>query len=234
MLIFENFDVLTFDCYGTLIDWEKGILSSLKPVLTSHGIEISDNEVLEIYSDLEAKAEVGEYQTYKSVLRSVLNGFGKKFSFKPSEEELAVFATCVKYWPPFEDSTEALNALQTKYKLCILSNIDDDLFAYSAQHLKVNFDTVFTAQLIGSYKPSLQNFEFAMQHLGLPKERILHVAQSLFHDIVPAKKLGLATVWINRRREEEGFGATPPAEAKPDFEVPDLKSLVDLIGIFKT
>ncbi len=234
MLIFENFDVLTFDCYGTLIDWEKGILSSLKPVLTSHGIEISDNEVLEIYSDLEAKAEVGEYQTYKSVLRSVLNGFGKKFNFKPSEEELAVFATCVKYWPPFEDSTEALNALQTKYKLCILSNIDDDLFAYSAQHLKVNFDTVFTAQQMGSYKPSLQNFEFAIKYLGLPKERILHVAQSLFHDIVPAKKLGLATVWINRRREEEGFGATPPAEAKPDFEVPDLKSLVDLIGIFKT
>ena len=180
MLIFENFDVLTFDCYGTLIDWEKGILSSLKPVLTSHGIEISDNEVLEIYSDLEAKAEEGEYQTYKSVLRSVLNGFGKKFNFKPSEEELAVFATCVKYWPPFEDSTEALNALQTKYKLCILSNIDDDLFAYSAQHLKVIFDTVFTAQQIGAYKPSLQNFEFAIKHLGLPKERILHVAQSLF------------------------------------------------------
>ena len=233
MLIFENFDVLTFDCYGTLIDWEKGILSSLKPVLTSHGIEISDNEVLEIYSDLEAKAEEGEYQTYKSVLRSVLNGFGKKFNFKPSEEELAVFATCVKYWPPFEDSTEALNALQTKYKLCILSNIDDDLFAYSAQHLKVNFDTVFTAQQIGSYKPSLQNFEFAIKHLGLPKERILHVAQSLFHDIVPAKRLGLATVWINRRKAKEGFGATLPAEAKPDFEVPDLKSLVDSIGIFE-
>ncbi len=233
MLIFENFDVLTFDCYGTLIDWEKGILSSLKPVLTSHGIEISDNEVLEIYSDLEAKAEEGEYQTYKSVLRSVLNGFGKKFNFKPSEEELAVFATCVKHWPSFADSTEALNALQTKYELCILSNIDDDLFAYSAQHLKVNFDTVFTAQQIGSYKPSLQNFEFAIKHLGLPKERILHVAQSLFHDIVPAKKLGLATVWINRRKGKEGFGATLPAEAKPDFEVSDLKSLVDSIGIFE-
>lgn len=233
MLIFENFDVLTFDCYGTLIDWEKGILSSLKPVLTSHGIEISDNEVLEIYSDLEAKAEEGEYQTYKSVLRSILRGFATKFCFKPSEEELAVFSTCVKHWPPFEDSTEALNALQTKYKLCILSNIDDDLFAYSAQHLKVNFDYVFTAQQIGSYKPSLQNFEFAIKHLGLPKERILHVAQSLFHDIVPAKRLGLATVWINRRKAKEGFGATLPAEAKPDFEVPDLKSLVDSIGIFE-
>jgi len=234
MLNFENFDVLTFDCYGTLIDWEEGILSSLKPLLNNHGIEIGGDEVLEIYSDLEAKAEQGEYQSYQSVLRSILSGFGKKFDFKPSEEELAVFSTCVKHWPPFADSTEALNALQTKYKLCILSNIDDDLFAYSEQHLKVNFDTVFTAQQIGSYKPSLQNFEFAMQHLGLPKERILHVAQSLFHDIVPAKKLGLATVWINRRKGKEGFGATPGAEAKPDFEVPDLKSLVDLIGIFKT
>ena len=234
MLNFENFDVLTFDCYGTLIDWEEGILSSLKPVLNNHGIEIGCDEVLEIYSDLEAKAEEGEYQSYQSVLRSILSGFGKKFDFKPSEEELAVFSTCVKHWPPFEDSTDALRALQTKYKLCILSNIDDDLFAYSAQHLKVNFDTVFTAQQIGSYKPSLQNFEFAMQHLGLPKERILHVAQSLFHDIVPAKKLGLATVWLNRREGKEGFGATPAAEAKPDFEVPDLQSLVDLIGTFKT
>ena len=234
MLIFENFDVLTFDCYGTLIDWEEGILSSLKPVLNNHGIEIGGDEVLEIYSDLEAKAEEGEYQTYKSILRSILSGFGKKFYFKPSEEELAVFLTCVKHWPPFEDSTDALRALQTKYKLCILSNIDDDLFAYSEQHLKVSFDTVFTAQQIGSYKPSLQNFEFAMKHLGLPKERILHVAQSLFHDIVPAKKLGLATVWINRRKGKDGFGATPAAEAQPDFEVPDLKSLVDLIGIFGT
>ncbi len=234
MLNFEKFDVLTFDCYGTLIDWEKGILSSLKPVLNNHGIEIGGDEILEIYSALEAKAEGGEYQTYKSVLRSILRGFATKFCFKPSEEELAVFSTCVKHWPPFEDSTKALKALQTKYKLCILSNIDDDLFAFSAQNLQVNFDTVFTAQLIGSYKPSLQNFQFAVKHLGLPKERILHVAQSLFHDIVPAKKLGLATVWLNRREGKEGFGATPAAEAKPDFEVPDLQSLVDLIGTFKT
>lgn len=233
MLNFENFDVLTFDCYGTLIDWERGILYSLKPILTNYGVELDNDVVLEIYADLEAKAEERDYQTYKSVLRSVLNGFGKKFNFKPSEEDLAAFATCVKHWPPFKDSTEALLALQSKYKLCILSNIDDDLFAYSAQNLKVNFDTVFTAQQIGSYKPSLRNFEFAVKHLGVSKERILHVAQSLFHDIVPAKKLGLATVWINRRKKKDGFGATPSAEVKPDFEVPDLQSLVDSIGIIK-
>lgn len=223
MLNFEKFDVLTFDCYGTLIDWEKGILSSLKPVLNNHGIEIGGDEILEIYSVLEAKAEGGEYQTYKSVLRSILRGFATKFCFKPSEEELAVFSTCVKHWPPFEDSTKALKALQTKYKLCILSNIDDDLFAFSAQNFQVNFDTVFTAQLIGSYKPSLQNFQFAVKHLGLPKERILHVAQSLFHDIVPAKKTrpcyGLAQqkrgerrVWGNAcRRGKTGFRSPGPA-----------------------
>ncbi len=232
MLRFENFETLTFDCYGTLIDWEKGILSSLKPVLVNHGIAIDGDEVLEIYAGLEAKAEQGDYQTYKSVLRTVLTGFGKKFAFKPSGEELNAFSTCVKNWPPFDDSTEALKALQTKYKLCILSNIDDDLFTYSAEHLQVNFDTVFTAQQIGSYKPALKNFEFAIKHIGVPKEQILHVAQSLFHDIVPAKKLGLSTAWINRRKGKEGFGATPPAEAKPDFEFPNLKSLVDSIGIF--
>jgi 2-haloacid dehalogenase len=121
--------------------------------------------------------------------------------------------------------------LKKKYKLAIISNIDDDLFAFSAQRLQTQFDWVITAQQARSYKPSLNNFRLAIDQIGLPANRILHVAQSLFHDMVPARALGLSTVWINRRHNKTGFGATPPAQAQPDFEVPDLQTLAGTIGL---
>ena len=128
-------------------------------------------------------------------------------------------------WVPFSDTVNALKKLKAKFKLAILSNVDDDLFAISAKHLKVKFDYIITAEQIRSYKPSLNNFKFAIKKIGIPKDKILHIAQSLYHDIAPAKELGLSTIWINRRNGKEGFGATPPASAKPDMEFPDLKSL---------
>src|SRR5262249_28235782 len=122
-------------------------------------------------------------------------------------------------------------ALQRKYKLAILSNVDDDLFTYSARRLGVIFDFIITAQQARSYKPSLNNFHLAFQRIGLPPTRILHVAQSLFHDHVPAKSLGMSTVWVNRRQGQPGAGATPPAQAQPDLEVPDLQTLARTIGL---
>jgi len=231
MLNFNQCEVLTFDCYGTLIDWESGLWAALSPIFANHGVSVPLDLALELYGELESEVERGAYRDYKTVLRTVLAGMGARLEFAPTPNELERFAFSVKDWPAFPDSPRALNALKTKYKLAIISNIDDDLFASSAVRLQVAFDWVVTAQQVKSYKPSHNNFHRAFERLGVPASRILHVAQSLFHDIAPAKALGLATVWVNRRHGKAGCGATPPAEARPDMEVPDLESLARRIGL---
>ena len=229
MFEFDRFTHLTFDCYGTLIDWERGILAALRPVLTEHGLSVSDDAILELYGELEAAAEAGPYQPYRAVLATVMNGVGARFGFTPTAAERETLAASVGDWPTFPDTVEALQALARHFQLIILSNIDDDLFALSARRLQTNFAAVITAQQVGSYKPSRANFRFALQRLGVPATQVLHVAQSLFHDIVPAKELGLTAVWVNRRHDRPGFGATPPASAQPDLEVPDLRTLARLV-----
>jgi len=231
MLNFDNFEVLTFDCYGTLIDWESGIWEALYPILVNHRIEVTTDNALELYGELESQAERGEYHEYKAVLRIVLEGIGSRLGFAPTHTELQHFSESVKDWPAFPDSARALQGLKKKYKLAIISNIDDDLFAFSAQRLQTQFEWVITAQEAQSYKPSLANFRLAFERIGLPKNKLLHIAQSLFHDIVPAKALGLSTVWINRRYNKDGFGATPSAQAHPDLEVPDLQTLAAKMGL---
>jgi 2-haloacid dehalogenase len=231
MLNFDHFEVLTFDCYGTLIDWETGIWEALRPTLTNHRITSTKDTVLELYGELESEAERGEYLEYKAVLGRVIEGLGLRLGFVPTPAEVQQFSTSVKDWPAFPDSARALQALHQKYKLAIISNIDDDLLAFSAQRLQVQFDWIITAQQAKSYKPSLNNFQLAFQRIGFSQDKILHVAQSLFHDIVPAKALGLATAWINRRHNQAGFGATPPAQAQPDLEVPDMQALAERMGL---
>ena len=231
MLNFDDFSVLTFDCYGTLIDWETGIWGALSPILANHQVVMNQEQALERYALLEAAAESGPYQEYKQVLSTVLGGLGAQMGFTPTQTELQHFSESVRDWPAFPDTPAALQALQLKFKLAILSNIDDDLFTYSAQRLQSQFDWVITAERARSYKPSPNNFQTALQRIGRPPGQILHVAQSLFHDIAPAKALGLATVWVNRRHDQGGFGATPPSEATPDLEVPDLQTLARLIGL---
>ena len=225
MLDFNQFAYLTFDCYGTLIDWERGIVEALRPVLASHGVELSDDEILERFGTLESAAEKPPYSRYRDVLAIVLDGFGKAFGFTPSADERETFGGSVGDWPAFSDSPEALQMLSRRFKLVILSNVDDDLFALSAKRLGVEFSDVITAQQVGSYKPDLRNFRMMLERTGNQPERVLHVAQSLFHDIAPAKSLGLTTVWVDRRHDRPGFGATPPAEATPDLVVPDLITL---------
>jgi 2-haloacid dehalogenase len=228
---FDGFEVLTFDCYGTLIDWETGLWKALQPIVATHHIDLSPDKALEIYGELEPEAERGEYREYKNILRTVLERLGARLGFVPTADESQRFSTSVRDWPAFPDSPLALQALKKKFKLAIISNIDDDLFAFSAQRLQVKFDWIITAQQAKSYKPSLNNFHLAFERIGLPRDRILHVAQSLFHDIAPAKALGLSTVWVNRRHGKKGFGATPPAQAQPDLEVPDLQTLARKIGV---
>jgi 2-haloacid dehalogenase len=228
MLDFDRYTYLTFDCYGTLIDWERGILAALRPVLDRHGIAIADDAALELYGELESAAEAGPYRPYRELLATVMDGFGERLGFVPSAAERAALAASVGDWPPFPDTVEALRALADRFQLVILSNIDDDLFARSARHLGVAFAAVVTAQQVGSYKPDPRNFRALLARLDTAPDRVLHVAQSLFHDIAPANALGLTTVWVNRRHDRPGSGATPPATARPDLEVPDLRTLAHL------
>ena len=228
MLNFEQYKVLTFDCYGTLIDWENGILNALRPILRAHQIELTDDAALELFGELES-AQEREYKIYRRVLENVLQNMGARLGLTPTEDEIRAFGESVRDWEPFADSADALATLKRKYKLVILSNVDDDLFAFSARKLGVVFNDVITAEQCQSYKPSLNNFQIAETRVGVPKDKWLHVAQSLFHDIAPAKKMGLDTVWVNRRWNKPGAGATPPTDAMPDVTVKSLAELADLV-----
>jgi 2-haloacid dehalogenase len=213
-----------------LIDWEKGLVAALQPLIRPHGVEAADNELLEAFARREAALEAGGYRPYRDVLADALRGVGADFGFTPTDEEASTFGNSVKDWPAFEDSPASLKRLAGTFKLGVITNCDDDLFAHSARRLGIEFNWVITAQQARSYKPSLHNFEVAFERIGLPRERILHVAQSLHHDHVPAKRLGMTTVWIDRRHDKPGFGATPPASATPDLTLPDLRSLADMVA----
>lgn len=230
MLDFSRFSHLTFDCYGTLIDWESGILCALRPILEAHLNEIpSDEEILGLYAVIESAIEAGPYRKYRAVLEQVVHDLCARLGFAPSNAEAASLPSSVSKWPPFPDTVQALRRLASRYKLVIVSNVNDDLIAATLPKLSVAFANVITAQQARSYKPSHKNFRLALECMGVPTEQVLHVAQSLYHDVAPAKQLGLATVWVNRRKDKPGSGATPAApEHSADLEVPDLKSLADL------
>jgi 2-haloacid dehalogenase len=227
-LDFGRFDVLTFDCYGTLIDWEAGIAAGLRRVLRARGVAAGDEDLLERYARHEAVVEAGPYAPYREVLARALRGVCAELGVEPTEAEAAAFGGSVGEWPAFPDSSAALARLATRFRLAVITNCDDDLFAASNRRLGVTFDWVITAQQVGSYKPSERNFEVAFERIGVPCERILHVAQSLFHDHLPAKRLGMTTAWIDRRHDRPGSGATPPASATPDLVVPDMATFADL------
>ncbi len=226
-LDFGRFEALTFDCYGTLIDWETGILAWLRAVLEPRGVGTSDDELLESFAREEAALEAGPYLRYREVLGLALRGVSAKFGVEPSPEEVDRFGGSVGAWPAFPDSVDALARLKERFRLGVITNCDDDLFAASNRRLGVTFDWVVTAQQVGSYKPSPRNFQVALERVGLPPDRILHVAQSLFHDHVPAKGFGLSTAWIDRRHDRAGFGATPPATASPDATYPSMAAFAD-------
>jgi 2-haloacid dehalogenase len=226
----HSFDVLTFDCYGTLIDWERGLWAALRPTLAAHDVVRSAEETLELFGELESAIEAGPYVPYRYVLRKALEGMGDRWGFTPSERELDDFAASLAEWPAFPDVPEALSALGARHRIGVISNIDDDLFAHSARHIGARIDWVVTAQQVGAYKPSPENFLRGIERACVPRSRILHVAQSKYHDIAPAKALGLAAVWVNRRHDRRGSGATPQANAEPDLEVRSLAELAERMG----
>ena len=226
-LDFSRFKILTFDCYGTLIDWESGIFGALRPILKAHGKSIPDARLLEMYGELEVQAEA-EYRSYREVLQLVVSGFGKQLGFEPSDQEKRSLADSLRNWTPFPDTVKALERLKSKFKLAVVSNVDNDLFSDTAPKLKVRFDHVITAQQAHCYKPGMKIFHLALQNIGHSSGEILHCAQSVYHDVIPAKSLGLKTVWVNRPSPRAGSGAAKAATAHPDLEVPDLATLANL------
>ena len=230
-----DFEALSFDCYGTLIDWEAGIGAVLRGWADRRGLDMSTEELLVAYADEEAAVERGHpTDPYPSILSRAMRGLGRKLDVEVSEDDCHTLAVSVPDWPAFPDSADALQRLAKRFKLIILSNIDNEGFAASNEKLGVEFDAILTAESIGSYKPSPNNFDALDHHvdtMGIPRDKLLHVAQSLFHDHVPAKGRGMTTVWINRRHADPGWGATPNPEADvtPDWTFTSMAEFADAV-----
>ena len=228
-----DFRVLTFDCYGTLIDWESGIFTALQPLLQALGRAINRDEALETFARHESAQEAETpAMVYSELLAVVHRRLAREWGVDVAEDVHRRFGASVPDWPAFPDTPEALAYLKQHYKLVILSNVDRASFSGSNARLGVAFDAIYTAQEIGSYKPSPRNFEYMLARLGElghGRNDVLHTAQSLFHDHEPAKAFGLASAWIDRRHHQQGFGATMPpgAGAGYDFRFPTLAAMAE-------
>jgi 2-haloacid dehalogenase len=214
------YDALTFDCFGTLVDWETGLSRALRTALP--GSDASDDELLERYADHESAAERPPYRPYRVVMATAARGVAADLG-QPLEDEGASVAASLPSWPPFPDSGAALRRLQRRYRLSPITNCDTELFLQAAAGLGVQFDWMVTAEMAEAYKPDHRVFELAFETIPVPRSRILHVAQSLYHDHVPARELGLDSVWIDRRHGRAGRGATPAvADVSPLATFPDM------------
>lgn len=231
----KDFDALSFDCYGTLIDWEAGLAAVLRPWADTHGLELTDEQLLTAYGTHETQSEADHpADPYPRILARAMRALGAELGVPVADDDAQTLAVSVPQWPAFPDSAEALQRLSRRYQLIILSNVDRASFAGSNRRLGVEFTSILTAQDIGSYKPSPRNFEALAREvarLGIAEGRLLHVAQSLFHDHVPAKAAGLPTVRINRRSDNPGWGATPAptAEVTPDWTFPSMAAFADAV-----
>jgi 2-haloacid dehalogenase len=226
-----DFTILTFDCYGTLIDWESGIIKALQSLSARADPALSRDEVLEAFGRHETAQQTETPSMIYSELLAVVHArLAREWGIQTNASESKTFGCSVPDWPAFPDSPAALQYLKKHYKLAILSNVDRESFQASNERLQIGFDYIFTAQDIGSYKPNPRNFEYLIErlgHEGFPKNEILHTAESLYHDHLPANKAGLASAWIYRRHAQQGFGATHPPEAMPRYDF-QFKSMEEL------
>lgn len=226
-----DFKVLTFDCYGTLIDWESGMIEALKPLTSKVGRPLARNEILEAHARHESSQQAQTpTKLYRDLLSIVYKRLSEEWGVPASHEECVAYGHSVRNWPAFADSPAALQYLKKHYKLVILSNVDNETFTYSNKRLLIEFDAVFTAEDVGAYKPSSRNFEYMLKNLkgmGFDKSDILHTAESMFHDHKPANSAGLASCWIYRRSKDEGFGATMHPGEMPayDFQFTSMAEL---------
>ena len=226
-----DFKVLTFDCYGTLIDWESGMFEALRQLVAKAGRKLTRDEILEAHARHESSQQLTTpAKRYNELLAVVYKRLAEEWAVPVGWDECIDYGRTVGDWPAFSDTVAALRYLKQYYKLVILSNVDNASFAFSSRKLGVAFDAVFTAEDIGSYKPSPRNFEYMLEKLaarGIAKADILHTAESLFHDHAPANGFGLASCWIHRRHEQGGFGATMNPEKTPhtDFRFTSMAEM---------
>jgi 2-haloacid dehalogenase/putative hydrolase of the HAD superfamily len=218
----RHYDIVTFDCYGTLIDWENGIADAFLRAAREDGIDLSRDEVLRAYALLEPVVEHEQFRLYRDVLTETATRVAHALGWPLAYERGTFLVTSLTSWQPFADTNPALERLRDAgYRLGILSNVDDDLIAATRQHFTVDFDLVITAQQVKSYKPAPGHFVTARQRIGAA--RWLHAAQSNFHDVVPCNALGIPTAWVNRRND------TPAPGGTPTYEVRDMAGLADLL-----
>jgi len=207
------------------------MLAGLRPLFSQNGRKVNDSELLAQYGEVEAEIEAGSYLPYRQVLARTVQEMGRRVGIGISDDEGARFAQSLTDWEPFPDTVAGLQELANRFKLGIISNVDDDLFAVTREKLRAPFSVVVTAQQVQSYKPALRNFEEAVRRSGLKKEEILHAGQSVYHDLIPSTSLGIKNVWVNRPSRRPGAGATRPADAKPTAEVSSLAELVKLLAV---
>lgn len=227
--LLQGITTLTFDCYGTLIDWESGILSAVRSVIgNSH---LTDDQILHAYARAEEALEGGPYMPYAQVLRDVMRQIAAEFHVPLTEHQSGAIAASLPSWKAFPDTVAAMHRLRTRFKLGVISNIDDDLFAGTQRTSALPIDWLITAQQCGSYKPSPNNFRQAMAAHHLTPATMLHVAESLYHDIAPCRALGIRCIWVHRRHGKEGSGATFPAHATPSARVTSMTQLATLLHV---
>jgi 2-haloacid dehalogenase/putative hydrolase of the HAD superfamily len=218
-----DFDLVTFDCYGTLIDWEGGIVNAFQTEAARDGLRLDREQIVRAFMQEEPAVEAAEYRAYRDVLSETAQRVAARFGWSISADRAVFLPASLPSWQPFADTNASLERLARKFQLGILSNTDDDLIAETIKHFTVGFDVIVTAQQVRSYKPAFAHFREGLSRAG--ERRMLHAAQSYFHDVVPASKLGLAVVWVNRKAERAIEGGP-----QPDGEVSNLAELADLLG----
>ena len=226
---YQKIRLLSFDCYGTLIDWKESVLSILESFFKDSPLSFSREELFRAFLEADRKMISDNYLSYREILAQVIELMAEDLRFSIDPASMYMLSDHFSEWKPFPDTVRSLKQLKEKFQLGIISNVDDELFSISNKLLEVDFDFIVTAQQIGSYKPDHRNFQRALEVFNIEKQEHLHVAQSIYHDIIPANQLGLNKVWVNRYEEPE---RTNPLEY-PDLEVPDLQSLVKILEIEK-
>jgi 2-haloalkanoic acid dehalogenase type II len=232
-IAWKKFKLMTFDCYGTLVDWETGILQVLRPWAKAAGVAASNDQLLAAFGAAESQAEHAKPKSlYRAILRDTMKGIAIHYGKKNTATQNSALADSVGNWPVFPDTVEALRTLKYWRKLMVVSNVDKVSFARTAPKLGVALDGLVTAEEVGAYKPNPRMFKRALAvaaKMGIKKDEVLHVAQSLYHDVVPAKALGLTTVWVDRRSGKPGGASPAPAgNVVPHLRVASLRELVDL------
>lgn len=216
--------LLSFDCYGTLIDWEAGMVKALEIIKGKYGLEEDLHRLVDRYVQIELEVEKERYRKYSDVLTISLSKLLNEAGINPEPEDTRLFVKTLPSWPPFPETSDVIRQLkELGYKLAILSNIDNDLIAQSVKLIGAEFDYIITAEMTRSYKPAPGHWDMLLRVSGVERERVLHVAASIVHDIRPAKRLGFKAVWINRR------GDTKPSDVEPDYTMPNLEPLPTIL-----